>query len=291
VSEEVILRDLDAIQARGFLAVMIEAGYQMAAPYLSRGWFELVRFAVEQARGRGMRVWVEDEGKYPSGFAGGKFSAERPDLRMQALVVAEKIAVAGGETLARKLPPETLGALAVSLEGNRSEVLDTRSGELRWTAPEGRWQVLLVQRQFRTSPTRAVGNLTRGKDTSNSLCDYLNPEAARQFLAWTHEQYKQHLGAEFGRTFLGFMGDEPDYSISGLPWTPAMAAQFQHRKGYDLRPHLASLFAPRLTEEARRVKADYWDVFSDLFRENFFRVQAGCYVREGHPMLARARRR
>ena len=274
MNEEVIIRDLDTIKARGFPAVMIEAGYGMTAPYLSPGWFELVRFAVDQARRRGMRVWVEDEGKYPSGFAGGKFSAERPDLRMQALVAAEKIAAASGETLARKLPPQTLGALAVNLAGNRSQVLDVRSGELRWTAPEGKWQVLLVQHQFRTSPTRAVSNPTRGKDTNNSLCDYLNPEATRQFLAWTHEQYKKYIGAEFGRTFLGFMGDEPDYSISGIPWTPAMTAEFERKKGYDLRPHLASFFAPQLTGEARRVKADYWDVFSDLFRENFFRVQA-----------------
>ncbi len=274
VTEEVIIRDLDQIKAMGFPAVMIEAGYGMTAKYLSPEWFELVRVAVDHARRRGMRVWVEDEGKYPSGFAGGKFTAERPDLRMQALVVAESVAVAPGETLARKLPAEAVGAIAINLADGSSRPLDVSSGELRWRAPEGKWEVRIVQHQFRTSPTRAVNNLTRGKDTSNSLCDYLNPEAARQFLAWTHEQYKKHLGAEFGRTFLGFMGDEPDYSIQGIPWTPALFGEFQRRKGYDVRPYAASFFAPRLTEEARRAKADYWDVFSDMFSENFFRVQA-----------------
>ncbi|MCX6618878.1 MAG: beta-galactosidase, partial [Acidobacteria bacterium] len=72
VTEEVIIRDLDQIKAMGFPAVMIEAGYGMTAKYLSPEWFELVRVAVDHARRRGMRVWVEDEGKYPSGFAGGK---------------------------------------------------------------------------------------------------------------------------------------------------------------------------------------------------------------------------
>ncbi|MCX6634563.1 MAG: glycosyl hydrolase, partial [Acidobacteria bacterium] len=174
-----------------------------------------------------------------------------------------------------------MGALAVNLADSTSRPLEADSGELRWTAPEGKWQVLLVQHQFRTSPTRAVNNPTRGKDTNNSLCDYLNPAATRQFLAWTHEQYKKAIGAEFGRTFLGFMGDEPDYSISGIPWTPAIAAEFERRKGYDVRPHLASFFAPQLSDEARRAKADYWDVWSDLFAENFFGVQAEWCARNG----------
>jgi len=39
-----------------------------------------------------------------------------------------------------------------------------------------------------------------------------------------------------------------------------------------VRPYLASFFAPELTEEVRRVKADYWDVWSDLLQENFFQI-------------------
>jgi hypothetical protein len=272
ITEDVIIRDLDDISRRGIRCVTIEAGYGMSAPYLSPGWFKTVRLAIEHARRRGMRVWLVDEGKYPSGFAGGKFSAERPDLRMQGLVVAERIAVAPGETFSRQLSPETVGALAVNPADNTSHTLDVCSGELRWTASEGRWELWLVERQFCTSVTRAVSNPTRGKDATNSLCDYLDPAATRQFMAFTHEQYKAYLGREFGRTVLGFRGDEPDYAH--MPWTPELPAEFERRKGYDVRPHLASLFAPQLTDEARRVRADYWDVWSDLFRENFFRIQA-----------------
>ena len=87
----VIKRDLDKIKAMGFRGVMIEAGYDMSAKYLSPEWFALVKIAVGEAKKRGMCVWIEDEGKYPSGFAGGKFSNERPDLKMQGLVVTEKI--------------------------------------------------------------------------------------------------------------------------------------------------------------------------------------------------------
>jgi len=272
MSEAVIARDLDEIVARGVRCVMIEAGYGMAEPYLSPGWFELVRLAVEHARRRDMRVYLVDEGKYPSGFAGGKFSAERPDLRMQGVGIAERIPVAPGETLVRSLSPNVVGALAVNRADESSQVIDVQGGELRWTAPEGEWEVWLVDRGFRTSVTRAVSNPDRGKDATNSLCDYLNPEATRQFIAFTHEQYEAYLGETFGRTVLGFRGDEPDFAH--LPWTPDLPVQFEQRKGYDVRPYLASFFAPQLTDLARRVKADYWDVWSELFGERFFRIQA-----------------
>ena len=83
MSDTVIRRDLDRIKAMGFRGVMVEAGYGMKAKYLSPEWFSLVKVAVDEAKIRGMKVWIEDEGKYPSGFAGGKFSNERPDLKMQ----------------------------------------------------------------------------------------------------------------------------------------------------------------------------------------------------------------
>jgi hypothetical protein len=272
ITAEVISRDLDAFLARGIRVVTIEAGYGMKDPYLSTGWFETIKLAVEQARQRGMRVWLVDEGKCPSGFAGGKFSTERPDLRMQGLLVAERIPAASGETVCRQLPAETVGAIAINQADKSTRRLEVRSGQLQWKAPEGKWEVLIVQHQFRTSVTRAVNNPSRGKDDKNSLCGYLNPAATRQFLEFTHEQYTKYVGAEFGKTILGFRGDEPDFAYT--PWTPALPEEFERRKDYDVRPYLASFFAPQLTEEVRRVKADYWDVWSDLFGENFFRVQA-----------------
>ncbi len=274
VTKEVIARDMDAFKARNVRVVTLEPGYGMSSPYLSPGWFESVKLAVELARQRDMRVWLVDEGKYPSGFAGGKFSAERPDLRMQALVVADRITVSSGETLSRKLPPETVSAIAVNKADDSNQMLTIEDAQLNWTAPEGDWQVLLVEHQFRTSQTRAVNNPSRGKDTSNSLCDYLDPEATTQFIEFVHEQYKKYVGSEFGRTILGFRGDEPDYSIRGIPWTPKIFDEFQKQKGYDVRPYAAGFFAPRLTDEQKRAKADYWDVWSDLFSKNYFGVQA-----------------
>lgn len=272
VSRQSIIKDLDAILGQGLRVVTIEAGYKMINPYLSSGWFETVKVAVEEAKKRNMRVWIIDEGKYPSGFAGGKFSLEKPALRMQGLVVARRIALTGGQEIKENLPADIISAAAVNLEDKSHVLLQIQNGALQWKAPEGNWQVLLVQHRFKTSVTRAANNPTGGKDTTNSLFDYLNPEGTKQFLEFTHEQYKKYIGNEFGKTVLGFRGDEPDYGFT--PWTPKMPSEFKKRKGYDVVPYLASFFTASLSEQERRAKADYWDVWSDLFKESFFDVQA-----------------
>jgi hypothetical protein len=279
ITDEVISRDLDAFRERGVHIVTLEPGYDMGSPYLSDGWFQLVKRTVELARERNMRVWIVDEGKYPSGFAGGKFTTDAPELGMQALVIADQFEVERGQSVSRSLPGDIISAVAVNLSDSTSQVLNLESGELHWKAPDGLWRVVLVKHDFRSSPTRAVNNPTRGKDPSNSLCDYLDPAATQQFIEFTHEQYKHYIGSEYGKTVLGFRGDEPDYSIRGVPWTPRIFTEFEQRKGYDVRPFVATFFTSRPTEKQRRIHADYWDVWSDLFAEHFFKLQADWCAR------------
>jgi hypothetical protein len=142
------------------------------------------------------------------------------------------------------------------------------------------WELILVRHVFRSSPTRNFNRAdgTRAKDSQYALIDYLNPDATRAFLKTTHETYKQAIGDEFGKTVLGFFGDEPDYTAF-IPWTPKLLDEFRRQKDYNLEPYLPLFFAPKMTPEARGAKADYYDVWSAMFRENFFGVQADWCAR------------
>jgi len=272
MDRKTICNDLDSIKKKGFRAVIIEAGYKLPFKYLSDDWFKAVRTGVLEAKKRGLKVWIIDEGKYPSGFAGGKFSQERPDLRMQALVVCDKINVKEGEYLSKEVPAGVLSAIAVNRSDKTNRIVDIKNGKISFNAGQDDWDMLLVKSDFKTSVTRCVNNPTGKKDDTNSLCDYLNPVAVKQFIQWTHEQYKKYLGKELGTTVLGFRGDEPDFAH--LPWTPSIIDTFKEMKGYDPTPYLASFFIDTPTTEEQRVKADYWDVWSKLFATNFFGQQA-----------------
>jgi hypothetical protein len=276
VDETVIRRDLDRMKALGYQAVTVQAGYDMPFAYLSPEYFTFFRTFVAEAKKRNMRVWIVDDAGYPSGFAGGKFTELKPEMRMQALVVAQKIPAATGEPVHITPGAATVAVTAINADDGTSVAIPVTDNALTWTAPPGHWTVMVVEHQFKTSPTRSDTNPKRVKDASQSLEDYLDPAATAQYLAFTHEQYKKAVGDEFGKTIMGFRGDEPDYSISGLPWTPKFFERFQGIKGYDVRPYVAAFLQSRgtkLTDAQMRAKGDYYDVFSQMFRDGFFKPQ------------------
>jgi len=272
INRDNISRDLDEMYKQGIRAVSIEGGYGMPQPYLSPGYFENVKIIVEELKKRNMHLWIIDEGKYPSGFAGGLISQKSPELRMQGIVVSKRLRTEDNQPLSIDLPKQTLSAVAVNTSTQENKVLDVSSGKLNWPATPGTWQITVVDHRFKTSVTRAANNPTHGKDTVNSLIDYLDPAATRKFMEYTHEQYKKYIGDEFGKTVLGFRGDEPEYGFT--PWTPELLKIFKEKKQYDITPYLASFFIQQPTEEQKMAKADFFDVWSDLFRDNFFKVQA-----------------
>ncbi len=269
----IMKNDLDLMQQAGTRVVNIEPGYNFPYEYLSDGWFKMIKAAVKEAKKRNMKVWLIDDAKYPSGFAGGLFSRERPDLKMWALVsYDDKLEVPAGTVLRNyEVPAGAVSAVAVS-SGRPNRTIEIADGHMDFSAGTSDWTVIFAGYAHKSGDTRAVNLESRGKDTTNFLHDHLNPAAVDQFIRWTHEAAAKALGDELGRTVLGFRGDEPEYMYT--PWTPAMTDTFMLWKGYDPTPYLASFFAPQRTEFEKRVKADYWDVWSRMFADHFFKRQA-----------------
>jgi len=290
-----IVQDLDRLAANGIFVFNMSPG-RGEPKYLSPEHMDEVKFVVQEARKRGMKLWLQDESDYPSGFAGGLIGERYPQLAMQGIVADARISVTAGQTLSFPLPPGTLGAFWESGLDRSTGVIPLPSdGQFTWRAPNTgsnpgdrnfQWDVVFVRHIYRSSPTRNNNREdgTRLKDARYPLIDYLDPDATRAFLQTTHEVYKQAVGAEFGKTVLGFFGDEPDYA-SSIPWTPKLLEVFQKQKGYDLQPYLPLFFARELTDEARRVKADYYDVWSGMFRDAFFGVQADWCARNNMEYL------
>jgi hypothetical protein len=293
-TREAIGATLDRAKSVGVQAAFIEPG-RGNSPYLSPGYFDAVKVLVEEAKKRNMKLWFDDDGGYPSGFAGGKFSVERPDLRMKALAAPQRVTVTNGQQYASKLDAQTICVLAVNRDTGAAQVLDSSSGTVNWTVPAaGNWEIALPRFQFRSGPTRSANNSNGQKNGEHSLMDFLNPESNKLFDQWTFDAYKQAIGDELGKTVLGFRGDEPSFGFN--PWSPVLLAEFQKRKGYDLRPYLATVASINIggrggrggaapagvnLDESHRVFADYYDVWSDLFGENFFGGE-GRWAAENH---------
>ena len=107
-----IVRDLDRLAANGIFVINLSPG-RGQPKYLSPEHMEQVKFTVAEAAKRNMRIWLQDESDYPSGFAGGNISRLYPQLGMQGIVADIRVRVSPGETLQMPVPQDTLAIMAL----------------------------------------------------------------------------------------------------------------------------------------------------------------------------------
>jgi hypothetical protein len=220
---------------------------------------------------------------------GGELTVQLPNADV-------RYSVAVGEPFSIPVPPGAKGIFLSEGGGGRGRggrggggaqegtvVPLPADGHLKWTAPAGTgsWELTFVRHAYRSSPTRNDNGDDGGatKDSFYSLIDYLDPLATETYLKLIYVAYEKAVGEEFGKTILGFRGDETDYT-GVSPWTPKLLETFQREKGYDFKPYIPRIFGGPMTPEAQRAKADYWDVWSGMFRDNFYkRMEDWCKAR------------
>jgi len=288
-----ISSDLDAMEANGIFMINLSPGRRDTAhgepAYLSPGHMDLVKYIVAELAKRNMRMWIQDESDYPSGFAGGYISERYPQLGMQDITADITVHVSPGQTLQMPVPPDTLAIWSTETDqtGAIKQVIPIpvpADMQLKYLTPaEGTtpneprytWQVTFLRHVYLSSPTRNFNRAdgTRAKDATYTIIDYLDPKATDAFLHTVHETYYNAVPDQFGKIVMGTFGDEPDYS-SGIPWTPKLLEEFKVAKGYDLAPYLPSWFDRAPIKGSDLARADYYDVWSNIFKDSFFGEQA-----------------
>src|ERR1017187_2371184 len=126
-----MVADFDRLAANGVFVVNLSPG-RGEPKYLSPEHMSQVKFAVQEAAKRGMKLWIQDESDYPSGFAGGKISELYPQLTMQALDADIRINVMPCQTLTMPTPPDTLAALAVFASTGAIANVPLASSGINW---------------------------------------------------------------------------------------------------------------------------------------------------------------
>ncbi|MFN3421348.1 MAG: hypothetical protein ACK40X_06485, partial [Armatimonadota bacterium] len=95
----------------------------------------------------------------------------------------------------------------------------------------------------------------------------LNAEAVRTFINLTHDEYAKRI-PNLGKRIHAIFTDEPSLmttyirppknALPAIPWVEDLPKEFKRRKGYDLTPHLDSLFLD--VGDYQRVRCDFYDV-------------------------------
>lgn len=253
-------------------------------------WAAFVR-AVTAARQAGMALWLYDERGYPSGNAGGLVLRNHPDWEAEGLLAVDRECGPGPITL--DVPPGDL-RLAVARripvatgQGTGNGITDwitlppPVNGRLEWSAPAGRWRLLVVTRHRLYEGTHADGNLWQKMPYVNLL----QAPPTERFIEVTHQRYGSHFGGNLGDWFEATFTDEPSLMslflkrmpYRPLPWSAELPAEFHHRRGYDLEPILPDLLLAEAGPDAARHRYDFWRTIGELVSENYFgQIETAC---------------
>lgn len=305
--EEILRREIGKINECGIQAVCVEA--RPHDDFCGPGWWHDMDIVLDEAKKRGMKVWILDDKHFPTGYAGGLIEKKYPERKKRYLAcsVADVFGSQRPVTLnvRRMLKPaigfweignpvdyaerannRLMAVVALRFgEGNcfAEDTIDLtdccREGMAPFTLPEGQWRVHVLY--F----TRTDG----GNDTYINMIDAVS---AHTQIEGVYEAHYEHYPEEFGKTIAGFFSDEPQFgNISDqcfdtklgkpkmpLPWSDELEAMLTDRYGEDLRRVLPFLFAQSV-EKAKepQIRYDYMDGISRLYAKNFSRpVGAWC---------------
>ena len=140
---------------------------------------------------------------------------------------------------------------------SKSSVVDLTSrmrpdGTLDWTPPMGRWVVL----RFGYS-LLGVNNHPASPEGTGLEVDKLNRNYVKAYLDNYLGQYKDAVGPLMGKRGLQYMITD-SYEAGPQNWTDEMIAEFNKRRGYDIRPWLPVLTG-RVVESAEASDRFLWD--------------------------------
>ncbi|MEI8309719.1 MAG: glycosyl hydrolase [Verrucomicrobiota bacterium] len=84
-----IRRQVRLFAEHGYGGFFMHARAGLKTPYLGDKWFECVRAATDEAKALGIKAWIYDEERWPSGFAGGQIADSGLDYAGHALACRE----------------------------------------------------------------------------------------------------------------------------------------------------------------------------------------------------------
>ncbi len=286
-----ITRELEQMKSAGIGGVEVANLYPLAlddpatgfhnTPYLSAEHLDALRWANEEARRLGLRIDITLCSGWPYG------GPEIPVTQAAGKLRVETVPVAGGETRVQEpyidQGEELISAFLISGSSAPKAFASTSETPQPVDPPVTGWYTLAPDSQPRTLLvfiSSRTGMMVKRPSVGAEgfVLDHYDRAALETHLRFV------------GEPLLSAFGDHPPYAIFSdsledyaSDWTPALLAEFQKRRGYDLRPHLPALVMNAGPGTAA-VRHDWGRTLTELANENYLEPLR-AWAQEHHTLL------
>lgn len=256
---------IESMNNVGMGGFFMHSRYGLKTEYLSDEWFECLRACVETARRLGLKAYLYDEDRYPSGSNGGMITRDNVEYRTHFLNVTITDHIESPDHA-------HLGMFNILLDEqgclrSYQQVTELSRGEF---AVSGHQRKLIIF-DVKTEHPRAWEN-------DGTYLDTMNPDAVREFIRITHQEYKKRLKDDFGTLIPAIFTDEPNAGYESVGrkekelhchWSLHFREEFRNRRGYDLVPLLPELVFGKSGQHFSKVRYDYFKTVSELLVESY----------------------
>ena len=90
LDKEELSKQLEQLQNVGYSGGFLHSRVGLVTEYMSEEWLELTKHCCEQAEKNDAHLWLYDEDRFPSGYAGGAVLEVNDNLRTKALCLIEE---------------------------------------------------------------------------------------------------------------------------------------------------------------------------------------------------------
>lgn len=226
-SEEVIREEVEKIYECGIKGICIES--RPHPDFLGDGWWNDVDIIMEEAKNRGMKVWILDDAHFPTGYANGLIKTKYPERRKK-YINYNSIDVWGARSevtlniktmLKPKMSFLDIGKIKDFEEQEKNKLISVSAyklikdnlvseevcidltdkvtdGFLTYKFPKGNWRI------FVTYETKTDG----GREEYINIIDR---ESVSTLIEAVYEPHFERYKDDFGKTFAGFFSDEPGF--------------------------------------------------------------------------------
>lgn len=237
---------------------------------------------IDDAGKMGLRAWLYDEKGYPSGAAGGLVLEGYPEYEARGIFQID-IKGIGKMQMEIPLPEEGIRFVHAVMYPVLNGSTDFSGGiDIDFTETivtvcgiDGEWILCAYVEKIAFQGTHAQNNGWEPRHYPNLL----DRDAVRRFIKVAYEPYYKNLSS-FEKNIHAIFTDEPslmaayqntetEFKYAVIPWEKRLPEMFFKHHGYNLFPHLHSLFEG-MTEEDKTVRVNFYKTISEMLAESYF---------------------